>query len=152
MAETSEAATIPNVAPTSPTAVAHRSITTFATNDDTITLTVPISKGLLTSVVFSKAFALVENTGAQICETGLPENYGVSVVLTNSAVETCTYTVKSAYAGAIVFFPYASSATATPPVSDGVATLCGVSGRQLAFGPAGTYTVAVKSPSADNEQ
>jgi hypothetical protein len=58
-------------------------------------------------VLISKAIAVIEHTGAKPCETGIPENYGISLKLESAQGGRCVYRVTCKYPGAVILFPYA---------------------------------------------
>lgn len=136
----------PALNPDPGTAFTRSAITTVTPSGSTLLLTLPTANSLLTSVIISKALAVVEHTGAKACQTGIPENYGVTVILDTVKGTAYQYTVTNNYAGAVVFFPYATSATVQPAAAVATATVDGVSGQRVTFGAARTYSVTAMLP------
>jgi hypothetical protein len=104
------------------------------------------SKALLTSVLISEAWCIVERIGNHPCETGLPENYGISVKVENREAGLHQIQINGTWAaaGATIFFPWAKSVTTNPEsATSSPASVDGVTGIRLVLPSAGTFSATV---------
>ena len=79
-----------------------------------IPITVPVNNGLLTSLILSPVFAVVENYGARASETGITSCYAMKIALSTSGSQlkdTKKYVVKTFYPNTTIFFPGSSKIT-----------------------------------------
>ena len=114
---------------------------------EAIDLKVGTSKALLTSVLISEAWCIVERIGNHPCETGIPENYGISVKVENreSGLHQIQINGTWAAAGATIFFPLAKSVTTSPEgATSSPASVDGVTGIRLVLPSAGTFSATVR--------
>jgi hypothetical protein len=122
-------------------------ISKLTISSDPIDLKVGTTKALLTSVLISEAWCIVERIGDHPCETGLPENYGISVTLENreSGLYQININEKWAANGATIFFPWAEAVNTTAVGSTSVATsVDGVTGIRVVLPSAGTFSATVQ--------
>lgn len=79
-----------------------------------ISLTVPVKNGLLTSLILSPEFAIVENNGARTSETGITSCYAMKITRITSRIQlgnTRKYIVKTFFPNSTIFFPGAAKVT-----------------------------------------
>ena len=111
---------------------------------DSMTLTVPVHKGLLTAVVLSKAFAVAEENGARHSETGLIDTYACHLKSVRSNGAQTQYVLTCGVANVSLFFPYGKQASSgSKRVSSASATVNGVSGVRVTLPDAGDYTLTI---------
>ena len=114
-----------------------------------MSLEVPAQKGMLTTVIFSKALALAENNGPKRSETGLTETYAAqlkTVKRARQAGEQAEYAVTCKYADTVLFFPFASrAAVGGGAIAGEAASVDGVAGMRVRIPRAGTYAFTVQS-------
>lgn len=113
---------------------------------EAIDLKVGTSKALLTSVLISEAWCIVERIGNHPCETGTPENYGISVKVENREAGLHQIQINGTWAaaGATIFFPWAKSVTTSPEgATSSPASVDGVTGIRLVLPSAGTFSATV---------
>ena len=133
----------PASSPTPSTAFVTNQVSTFTPSRETVQLVLPISNGLLTSVLISEAACVVEGIGSKTCQTGIPENYGAQVVLQSQSGSDSQYSVSCAYAPTTLFFPYASTVSTSSSATHVSVTVNGIPGRRVTFNAAGTYSATV---------
>jgi hypothetical protein len=119
---------------------------TLRTTELPLTLTVPIHKGLLTTVIFSKALAIAESNGSRASETGLTDTYACLLKPLRVDGNRSEYDLTCKIPNLTLFLPYASHVESPgKSVSSETATVNGVQGVRVRVAVPGTFRLNVES-------